>query len=167
MADNYDSTSDTYDSTPCDLRTSGNKYPTETLWSCVTGTKDECVITPDEEAIHEIEFRSVRRHGFEGELVINSSRNCIQYINTDSDTEVLEQGTKIKKQVTLEEQASKFSEKYLIELCSNHSTEEYLETSCIRKAQTNDEGSSEVVSDGGNQDAFESIELTPKLTIRS
>jgi hypothetical protein len=158
--------SDTYDSIPCDKRSADHEHPTQTLWSRITGTEDECVITPDEQATHEIKFRDVRRHSTEVTIVATCTEGSIQYTESSRDAELSQDNTRLEMSLRLENYAKTFSRQHLIEVCDNHSDKEFLKTSLRpRSTDETEESTADTVSNGSGQGAVADIELVPKLTI--
>lgn len=156
-----------YDSTPCD-KSSGNDHPTQTLWSRVINTEDDCIVTPeDDKAKHEIEFRNVRRRAIEGKLTVNSTNECIEYDNADPDDKILEEGTKMEKHLVVQPRVPQPTIRYPITACSDQSSEDYLKTSLSPKEETNRrKKENKTIQDGGDTEPFARLELVLEVTVR-
>jgi hypothetical protein len=158
--------SDSHNSSPCHTRGFGDKHPTQTLWSRVTGTREECVIRLDEQATHEIKFRNVRRHATDAKVVATCVEDCVQYTESGPDADLSSDCTRLEISLRLEDFRKEFSRQYQIEVCSDHSETEYLKTSLRPLSPTGDqESTSNTVSDGSGEEVVADIQLLPELTI--
>lgn len=158
--------SDTNYSLPCHERGVGDEHQTQTLWSHVIGTEEDCVIESDEQATHEIKFRNVRRHSTEATIVATCTENCVRYTESGPDANLSQDSTRLEIPLRLEKYRDNFSRQYQIEVCADHSGTEFLKTSLRPQSTTEtQESTSDTVSDGSGRAAVADIELLPKLTI--